>query len=154
MLTAQQLELSQLLQHIFEETSQLPEDLPQFFDIKNIPKDMPIFTEGAPADFMAFILRGSVEIKKETEFKGKNVVLSILHSGNFLGEMIICGDGKTHRTTTATALEDTQLAILSYTRVCNLISKHPELGFKFCKHILLEITRRLMASNERLTAVF
>ncbi|GEM_PF-727521 len=149
-----QLNINLLLQNIFSLDTQAPDELINSFKIQHIAVNQPIFTEGEPADFMAFILKGAVEIKKETEFKGKNVVLSILYSGNFLGEMIICGEGKTHRTTTATTLEDTCLAVLSYNNACNFIEKYPGLGFKFCKHIMLEMTKRLMASNKRLTEVF
>jgi len=54
---------------------------PLFFEGKNISAGETLWKKDDPCDYIAFIVSGRVEIKKETEFKGKNVIVGIYSKG-------------------------------------------------------------------------
>ena len=52
-------------------------NLSAFFESKNIPAGETLWKEEDPFDYIAFIVSGRVEIKKATEFEGKELVVGI-----------------------------------------------------------------------------
>jgi CRP/FNR family cyclic AMP-dependent transcriptional regulator len=82
-------------------------NLSAFFESKNIPAGETLWKEEDPFDYIAFIVSGRVEIKKETEFKGKNVIVGIYSKG------ALCILDDSLRKVTAVALEDVSLAIIT-----------------------------------------
>ena len=81
-------------------------NLSAFFESKYIPAGETLWKEEDPFDYVAFIVSGRVEIKKETEYKGKNVIVGIYSKG------ALCILDDSLRKVTAVALEDVSLAII------------------------------------------
>jgi len=113
-----------------------------------------LFREDDPADYMAFILEGALEIKKKTEFADKHIVLSILGAGTFVGEIVLFEYENPVRCTTATALKKTQLALLAKERFETMSEEQPALCLRLLRSVLKEVTLRLRAANERMASVF
>ncbi len=127
-------------------------DLPCFFKLRKVPAGKTLCKEGDPCDAVAFILSGRLEIRKTTEFKGKEVVVGIYSKGSVVGELCIL-DGRP-RATTAVALEDTTLVVLTRDNFEKLIEEHPKVGIKFLKGLLLAVSIRLRKSYDRLASIF
>lgn len=103
---------------------------------------------------MAFIIEGSLEIKKKTEFLNKHIVLSILGTGTFVGEIVLFEYENPTRSATATALEKTELALLTKERFEALSQEQPAVCLRLLKSVLKEVALRLRAANERMASVF
>ena len=123
-------------------------NLSAFFESKNIPAGETLWKEEDPFDYIAFIVSGRVEIKKETEYRGKNMILGIYS----MGALCILDDSL--RKVTAVALEDVSLAIITQKNLDKLIATNPELGAKLLKGMLLTVSDRLRKSFDRLTVFF
>ena len=125
-----------------------------FFSMKNLPAGEVLFREGDEAAFMAFILSGKLEIKKQTEFPAKYFVLSILGKDSCVGEQAISWDKTAFRSATATALEETEMVLLTRASFDDIYNKYPNVAARLLKSLLHEISFRLNAANERMAAVF
>lgn len=127
-------------------------EMPCYFALMELSKGETLCREGDPCDYVAFIVSGSLEIKKQTEFEGKQVILGVYSKGSIVGELCIL-DGQP-RAISAEALEDTTLVVLSRKNLDKLIEEHPELGVKFLKGMLVTVSIRLRKSFDRLAAIF
>ncbi len=121
-----------------------------YFEVAHCSAGTSLFTEGDPGGYISFILSGKLEVKKETEFKGKQVVLGTLSSGSFIGESSLVNE-KEHRAATAVALEDTDVIILRTDAFESLIKEYPEAGIKILKGLVKVISIRLLKAVEKLT---
>jgi CRP/FNR family cyclic AMP-dependent transcriptional regulator len=124
------------------------ENLSSFFECKDIPAGETLWKEEDPFDYIAIIVSGRVEIKKETEYKGKNVILGIYSKG------ALCILDDSLRKVTAVALEDVSLAIITRENVDKLIAIYPGLGAKLLKGMLLTVSDRLRKSFDRIVTFF
>ncbi len=127
-------------------------DLAEYFDCRQVDAEEVVWYEGDPCDYLAFIVEGRLEIKKATEFEGKEVVLGVYSDGAVAGELCFL-DGS-ERAVTAVSLEDTSLLILSRANFDRLMEAHPVLGNKLLKGMLLAVSTRLRKSFERLASIF
>jgi len=127
-------------------------ELPCYFEQKHVAAGDALCEEGGTCDYVAFIISGQLEIRKDTEFTGKQVILGVYSRGSIVGELCILED--VPRAVTAVALEDTALIVLRKEMFDRLIEEHPAIGAKFLKGILLVVSRRLRKSFERLAEVF
>lgn len=116
------------------------------------PAGSVIFKEGDRPDYIAFIAKGSAEIQKETEFRGKQIVLGRMSKGSFLGEIALFDEEP--RSATAMALEDTELLVLRRQALEELSEAHPAIGIKIMKGIARVLSIRLRQLTERLVVVF
>ena len=123
-------------------------NLSAFFESKHIPEGETLWKEEDPFDYIAFIVSGRVEIKKETEYKGKNVIVGIYSKG------ALCILDESLKKVTAIALEDVSLAIITQKNLDTLIATNPGLGAKLLKGMLLTVSGRLRKSFDRLTVFF
>ena len=89
-----------------------------------------------------------MEIKKETEFKGKNVIVGIYSNG------ALCILDDSLRKVTAVALEDVSLAIITQENLDKLIDTNPIVGAKLLKGMLLSVSDRLRKSSDRIVTFF
>jgi CRP/FNR family transcriptional regulator, cyclic AMP receptor protein len=89
-----------------------------------------------------------VEIKKEAEFVGMNVIIGIYSKG------ALCIFDDSLRKVTAIALEDVLLAIITQENLDRLIDTNPGLGAKLFKGMLLTVSDRLRKSFDRIVAFF
>jgi len=111
-----------------------------------------LWKEGSECQYVAFILDGKVEAKKETEFPGKQVVVGVYGKGSLVGVLCIL-DGSP-RAITAAALEKTSLLLLYKDQFDALLAEHPAVGCRLLRGMLLAVSLRLRQSFERLTSVF
>lgn len=123
-------------------------NLSSFFESKNIPAGETLWKEEDPFDYIAFIVSGRVEIKKETEFKGKNVIVGIYSKG------ALCILDDSLKKVTAVALEDVSLVIITQENLDKLIDTNPGLGAKLLKGMLLTVSDRLRKSFDRIVTFF
>jgi CRP-like cAMP-binding protein len=122
------------------------------FELVKYPAGTTIFLEGDPGDFMGFVVSGKIEVKKHTEFKGKQIVLAILGKGSFVGE--ISTFDHSPRSTTVMALTDSELIILKRETLDSIMQQHPQTGIKILQGIIRILSIRLRKTTERLTKVF
>jgi CRP/FNR family transcriptional regulator, cyclic AMP receptor protein len=124
------------------------ENLSAFFESKNIPAGETLWKKEDPFDYIAFIVSGKVEIKKEMEFGDMNVIMGIYSRG------ALCILDDSLRKVTAVALEDVSLAIITQEKLDKLIDTNPGLGAKLLKSMLLTVSDRLRKSFDRIVAFF
>jgi CRP/FNR family transcriptional regulator, cyclic AMP receptor protein len=119
-----------------------------FFESKHVPKGEALWKAEDPFDYIAFIVTGRVEIKKEAEFGGMNVIMGIYSKG------ALCILDDSLRKVTAVAVDDVSLAIITQENLDKLIDTNPGLGAKLLKGMLLTVSDRLRKSFDRLTVFF
>jgi len=131
------------------------EELEQIFpylEVGYYPAGTVIFKEGDPGDFIGFVGSGKLEVKKHTEFKGKQIILAILSKGSFVGELSLIDEQP--RSATVVSLEDSKLIILKSGSLDSLMQKHPYTGIKILKGISRILAIRLRKAGERLSMIF
>jgi len=124
------------------------------FKVKTLSKGQVLFKEGEPGQFIAFVISGKLEIKKQTEFPDKHFVLAMLGPGAFVGEMAIADKEDNIRSATATALEDTTIAFLERKDFEQLLIKYPESSVRLLRAMLRIVCQRLDGVNQRMAAIF
>jgi CRP/FNR family transcriptional regulator, cyclic AMP receptor protein len=127
-------------------------ELAPFFLCRQVHAGEVLWHEGDPCNFMAFIVEGRIDIKKETEFKGKQIIVGVYGKGSIVGELCLL-DGSS-RAVSAVALTDTDLLILSRENLEQLLELHPRMGVKLLKGMLLAVSIRLRKSFDRLATIF
>ena len=115
------------------------------------PRDRVIMQEGDPGDFMGFLVKGKMAIRKETSFDGKYILIAILEKGAIFGEISVVDPNP--RTATVSALEECHALILSHENAQKVISAYPELGVKLLSKILRVVGVRLQRSAARIADV-
>ena len=126
--------------------------LPCYFKPRQVKAGDVLFREGDVCDYLAYIIAGRLEIKKATDFQGKEFILGIYGRGAIVGELCFL-DGSP-RPYTAVALEECTLVELSKENFDSMIAEVPELGIKFLKGLLLAASIRLRKSFDRMAAIF
>jgi CRP-like cAMP-binding protein len=122
--------------------------LSNYFERKVIPAGKYLWDEEIPSDYIAFIVSGEVELKKETEFKGKRMVLGVYRQGAIL--MLDLSVKKV----LAEVDEDVTLAIITQKNLDKLIKTNPMLGAKLLQGMLIKISHRLKRCYDRLIVFF
>jgi CRP-like cAMP-binding protein len=127
-------------------------DIPCYFKRRLVKAGELLFREGDSCDYLAYIIAGKLEIKKATEFQGKEFVLGIYGKGSLVGEL--CFLDSSPRPYSAVALEESTLVELSKENFDTMVAEVPELGIKFLKGLLLASSIRLRKSFDRMAAIF
>jgi len=127
-------------------------EISDFFQRRTFASGELLWKEGDPSDYVAIISSGQVEIMKQTEFKGKHVVVGVYKTGSVVGTLGIL-DGSP-RAGTARASEDVTLLIITKENFDIIIEKYPVLATKLMKGLLLSISVRLRKSFERMATFF
>ena len=128
------------------------EEIFPFFELRHFPSNSVVFREGDEGNFICFILSGKLEVKKETEFKGNQIILAILGKGSLVGELSLFD--KYYRSATVEAVEDTLLLVLKNSTLDELIEKYPQAVIKLLKSFIRVLSLRLRKATERLTTIF
>jgi class 3 adenylate cyclase len=101
-----------------------------------------IFAKGSPGRTMFAVLQGSVKIVSASP-TGKEVVLSVIHAGDFFGEIaVIDGEG---RTAGAAAMTDCELLIIDRRDVLPMFERHLEI----CMMLMQILCQRLRQTSEQ-----
>lgn len=124
----------------------------RYFTASQVPAGTELWAVGAAGDYLACILNGSIELKVDTEFPGKQIVVGVFSSGTVIGASCVLDD--LPRTTTAKVLEPTTLLLLKRENFVALSKEHPQIGVKLLKGILLAEATRLRKAYERLASIF
>jgi CRP-like cAMP-binding protein len=123
-----------------------------FFELVNYPVKSLVFKEGDLGDFIGFVVSGKLEVKKQTEFKGNQLIIALLSSGALVGELSIFDQHK--RSATVEAIENTTMLILRNKSLEALLQQHPYTGTKLLKGLIRILALRLRKATERLTTIF
>ncbi len=147
---------AELLRSKFEcfEDFQLPEltNILSFCERVSVPAGEVLWTEGYGENYAAFILDGKLGIKKETEFRGKYVMIGVYTAGSVVGELCLLTDKP--RTVSAEVIEPVDMVVLHSNKFEELIEQHPKIGLRLLKHIFLSTSKRLTKSYERIASMF
>jgi CRP/FNR family cyclic AMP-dependent transcriptional regulator len=123
-----------------------------FFELRDYPAGSIIFKEGDPGNFIGFVISGKLEVKKQTEFKGNQIIIALLTKGAMVGELSMFD--KRQRSATVEAVEDTSLIIFRSESMESLMQQHPYTGIKILKGLINILSLRLRKATERLTNIF
>jgi CRP-like cAMP-binding protein len=123
-------------------------NLSPFLQTKQIPSGETLWQKEDPVDYIAFIVSGKVEIRKEVEFGEMTVVMGVYGKG------ALCILDDSLRKVTAIAREEVSLAIITRENLDKLIDANPRLGAKLLKEMLLTVSDRLRKSFDRLVTFF
>lgn len=126
--------------------------LKTYFSMRTVAVREELWHEGEPGEYLAFVLSGCMQLKKDTEFGGKQVVVGVFSAGAVIGELSFSRNDV--RVVTAAALEECQLAILTRERFDALVRDYPALGVRLLESVLQAACKRLEMSYERLASIF
>ncbi len=100
-----------------------------------------IFRKGDPGHSMMMVVQGRIKISSSSA-EGKEVVLTVLVTGEFLGEMAILE--RKDRSADATALEPSELLVLQRRDFIPFLERNP----KVCIRMLCVLSDRLRRTSE------
>ena len=123
-----------------------------YFNCRTVMARTNLWNAGDPSDYVAFIISGRVQIKVDTEFPGKQVVVGVFSRGSVIGSS--CAVDTEPRYTTATVMEDAGLVLITHENINRLIDDYPEVGTKLLKGMLLSEANRLQKAYTRLASIF
>lgn len=123
-----------------------------YFETVHYPKGSILFNEGDSGDFIGIVISGRLEVKKQTEFKGHEIVIALLGKGSFVGELSVADQQP--RSATVVALEDSKLLILTRETLDSIMEAYPYIGIKILKGLIRILAIRLRKTVERLTIIF
>jgi len=106
-----------------------------------------ILVEEEAGQTLFIILKGTVKITRTSD-EGREVILTMLKSGDFFGELSLL-DGK-ERSATVTAMEVSELLMLRRSEFLLLIEKYPQISIELLK-VLADRIRKCDAQIENLT---
>jgi CRP-like cAMP-binding protein len=128
------------------------EKIAPYFELKTYPSGEVVFKEKDPGDFVGCVISGKLEVKKQTEFKGNQVIIALLTKGALVGELSIFD--RHSRSATVEAVEKTTMLILRNDAIEALMQEHPHTGIKLLRGLLRILSIRLRKATERLTNIF
>jgi CRP-like cAMP-binding protein len=108
---------------------------------RTVPKDTQIVARDEPGDAMFIIAKGRVKIVIQGE-GGREVILNILKTGDFFGEMSLLDD--LPRSASVVAGEDSKVLILKRDHFAEMIKRSPAAAL----NIMGELSRRLRRADE------
>lgn len=128
------------------------DEIAGYFECRQVKVGENLWREGDTGNYLAFVIQGRLEVKKQTEFAGKEVVVGVYGPGAVVGE--ICFFSRSSRPETAHALTHLDLILLTRRSYERLVEAHPVLGVRLLEGMLLTVSTRLRKSFERLAAIF
>ena len=105
---------------------------------KKYQKDRLILIEQDTGSSMFLIQKGRVKVSRMSD-DGREVILSILESGEFFGEMSLL-DGKA-RSASVTAIENSQVLLLRRGDFLKLLEDYPQIAISLLKELAARIRR-------------
>jgi len=128
------------------------EEVARICDLKEYQPGEVIMREGEPGGTLYVIKNGDVRITRKVHGHGEeDMVLTILRQNDFFGELSLM-DGRA-RSATATAMNTTELVILTKEAFDALAVRNPACGYKFMRRIALVIGSLLRDMNEKFSGM-
>ncbi len=97
------------------------------------PRGRTIFRAGDASDTLFLLKKGRVQIVRETT-DGKRLVTAVLGPETFFGEMALVGQ-RFPQDSTAEALDDATVCVMSRLDVERLVMEHPKVGLRFMERV-------------------
>ncbi len=113
-----------------------------FWQERRLKKGEILFKQGESGDAMFLIKEGSLEITVPIDAPQKTMTVSVLHEGDFVGELSLI-DGQP-RTATATALKECWLLEMKRDDFIKFLTGRPSVSIS----MMSEIGKRLRSTNE------
>jgi CRP-like cAMP-binding protein len=126
--------------------------LGRYLNCRKLAPEEILWLEGGDCGFMVFIISGNLEIKKSTEFAGRQMIVGIYGRGSIAGELCLLDSSP--RAVTAVACDEVELLILTRRDFDRFLAEHPESGVRLLKGMLMTVSTRLKKSFDRLAAIF
>ena len=104
-------------------------------NVKQYPANAVILNEGDAADSLFIVLAGRVKVYAANE-AGKEVILSTLGAGEYVGELAL--DGGT-RSASVMTMEPTRCAVVTGASLRDFLAAHPD----FALHLIRDLIRRV-----------
>jgi CRP-like cAMP-binding protein len=111
---------------------------------KTIPENAAIFVENMPGESLYIIIDGVVRLTRMIE-EGEEQTLTVLHDGDFIGEIALLDGGP--RMTTARAMKPTRVLCIKNSDFQNLLDKDPKSCVKLLKAIVEVFASRIRHSD-------
>ncbi|HEX2829474.1 MAG TPA: cyclic nucleotide-binding domain-containing protein [Burkholderiales bacterium] len=112
--------------------------------IKTFPAGATLFSEGDEADGLHLIRRGSVMITKQ--IGGKEIVLSYVPAGNYIGEMALLSDER--RTATVRAAVNVETIVLQSNVFKSVVARNASLRGEFQAEVLERVAENVKRESE------
>tara|TARA_X000001036_G_C20603684_1_gene776065 strand:- start:282 stop:965 length:684 start_codon:yes stop_codon:yes gene_type:complete len=113
---------------------------------KNFENGNLIFLEESQGENLFFVVEGSVKITRLSK-DGREVILAMLNSGDFFGEMSLL-DGEA-RSANVIALENTEVLTLNRKDFLEVLHNYPQIAIQLLK----EMTSRLRKSDRQIVSL-
>ncbi|MDH3902180.1 MAG: Crp/Fnr family transcriptional regulator [Xanthomonadales bacterium] len=104
-----------------------------------------IVSQGSGGRDMFIVVSGSLKVSVLSD-EGKEISFVVLRADDYFGELSMI-DGR-RRSATVTAIEKTELLVLSHTEYQKLLNEHPHTATLFLTRMLLALANRLRATDE------
>jgi len=101
-------------------------------------KDQQIFSQGAAADVLFYVITGTVKIVVHSE-QGKEAVIALLGQDDFFGEG--CLAGQSHRLSAASAIAQSDILRSTKAASLSILREQPAFSEMFVSHILARTIR-------------
>jgi CRP/FNR family transcriptional regulator, cyclic AMP receptor protein len=136
-------------------SSSLPEEvldrLASFAVLRGFPAGTTIFREGDICDSLLIISIGRIALDMHVPARGITRILS-LGPGDLVAWSALLGDGR--MTTSAVALEDTQVVAISANEVSSACAINRDFGYSFMRRLACALAERLQATRLQLLDLF
>ena len=109
---------------------------------KRLKKNEYLYQQGDSSEMLYIIASGEIHVSNLNE-NGKEMLISILKEGDFVGELSIIT--KTEHENYAVATKETEMCTISYTNFQRLLIKYPSISLQ----ILEELSNRLQKSQSQ-----
>ncbi len=123
------------------------EGLAKYAQLRNFAAGTILFREGDVSDDLMIISTGRVTLDVHVAEHGQVQILS-LGPGELLAWSALLGSGR--MSTSATAVEDTQVAVISANEVSNLCGINRDFGYFFMRRVACALAERLMGTRWQL----
>jgi CRP-like cAMP-binding protein len=118
-----------------------------YMQIMRATPGLPVIQEGGSGDYMLLVLSGRVDVLKQAEGGGSQLMATV-GPGMTLGEMSMI-DGEP-RFASCMAIEPTTVAVLTRDEMMRIIREAPQLGAKILINLVTLISQRLRRTSAKL----
>lgn len=115
-------------------------------DRRSYKKDNVVLYSGGRGIEIFIVLKGNVKVSLEDE-NSKEIILKVLHEGDFFGEMSLFGDSKI--SANVETLTPCEFLVIHQDDIKNLVIKEPHVAIK----LLSVLSNRLRSTNELLRSI-
>lgn len=124
--------------------------LAHHLEYKKVVSGTSLIKEGWKGDILFYIVSGVVEVRVES-LSAQAPALTRRGKGYTIGELAVVGLSNI-RSATVTAVDETELLLLTKQQYENLIEKHPKTALKILKSIAAQLSQRIQELGGQLAS--